>query len=205
MKLSTIKSLYCKEYAIKKSRFIASLSSVSSENAAKDLLKSIKEKHRNATHHPFAYRIGFENIIERYSDDGEPPRSSGFPILRELQNAHLTNVMLTVTRYFGGIKLGLGGLSRAYRESAASVIRAANRSPVIPLKRLELSMPQEHAGKVRNLLQRFKARILKEDYGKTATYLIETEKENSGPLVESINNLTHGRATITPYTENEEN
>lgn len=203
MKLVTIKSHFSNELTIKKSRFIASIHPVLSKHSVKETLSKIKQEHRNATHHPHAYRIGFEKISERCSDDGEPPKSSGFPILQELQNAHLTNVMLTVTRYFGGTKLGLGGLSRAYRASALQVIMTAKKIPAIPLVRLEVSIPQEDAGRIRNLLERFNARIVEETYAENATYIVEIEKDTYPSCTEAINNMAQGKATILrlPATE----
>ncbi len=197
MKLVTIRSYFANELTIKKSRFIASIHPVLSENSVKETLAKIKQEHRNATHYPHAYRIGFEKISERCSDDGEPPKSSGLPILKELQNAHLTNVMLTVTRYFGGTQLGLGGLSRAYRESAVNVIMVAHKILSIPTHRLKLAFQQEIAGKIRNLLHRFNAQIVEETYGESTTYIIEIEKDRCDACTEAVNNLTKGKATIT--------
>jgi uncharacterized YigZ family protein len=203
MKLFTVTARHGNELIVKKSRFIASLYPVQSERAVKEMLAEIKQKHRNATHHPYAYRIGYERINERSADDGEPPKSSGLPLLQELQNALLTNVLLAVTRYFGGIKLGLGGLSRAYRESALQVIMTAKKIPAIPLVRLEVSIPQEDAGRIRNLLERFNARIVEETYAENATYIVEIEKDTYPSCTEAINNMAKGKAIILrlPATE----
>lgn len=198
MKLVTIASPATHELTIKKSRFVASLLPVVTERCFKASLARIRKEHRGATHHPHAFRIGFEQIHERYADDGEPSRSSGLPILQELEHAHLTNVMLVVTRYFGGTKLGLGGLSRAYRLSAVEVIAAAQTLPVVPVQRFQLKWKQKGAGKMRNLLERLNARIIEETYGEVATFTVEIRKERYASCVETINNLAKGEAIILP-------
>ncbi len=203
MKLFTIKTDYSNELNRKKSRFIASLHPVQNEESAKDALSRIKHEHRNATHHPYAFRIGFEHMRERSADDGEPPKSSGLPILQELQKACLTNILLVVTRYFGGTKLGLGGLSRAYRESAEHVITTAEKIAAVAMQRLEVLCDQKTAGKLRNLLERYDASILKQTYGTRAYYLIEVERKQCESCTEAINTLTKGEAEIVrvPMTD----
>jgi uncharacterized YigZ family protein len=198
MKLFTIQSSFTNELRVKKSRFIASLHPVEDEHSVKEMLAKIKQEHRNASHHPHAFRIGIERIHQRCHDDGEPSKSSGLPILQELENAHLTNVLLIVTRYFGGIKLGLGGLSRAYREGAVLVISSAKKSLAVPMQRFQASLPQEDAGKMRNILERYHARVVEETYGEHATYIIEIQKDTYESCAEAINNLTKGNAIITP-------
>jgi uncharacterized YigZ family protein len=203
MKLFTIQSPFSHELLVKKSRFLALLQPAQNEDSVKELLAQIKQEHRNATHHPHAYRIGDEHIQERYVDDGEPPKSSGLPILQELENAHLTNVLLTVTRYFGGIKLGLGGLSRAYRESAAQVILSAQKIRAVPLRRFQVCGKQECAGKLRNLLERHRAHITEESYGEQVTYTVEIERSRYASCREAINSLTKGKATIQSIPNSE--
>lgn len=103
---------YSAELIEKKSKFIATLLKVSSEEQAIEFIEKIRKKYRDAKHNVFAYRIA--NILERYSDDGEPSGTAGVPILDILRGEKLENVLVVVTRYFGGILLGTGGLVRAY-------------------------------------------------------------------------------------------
>ena len=116
----------------KKSKFIAELFYVTSEEEAKEKLEEIRKKYYDAKHHCYAYRVIDENrIIERASDDGEPAGTAGAPILHLLNKLELTNVLLVVTRYFGGILLGTGGLIRAYTQASQLAIENAQMVEVV--------------------------------------------------------------------------
>lgn len=110
------------EVVIKKSRFIGYGCPVSTEEEALDFIKEIKDKHRDATHNCSAYIVGEKSDIQRYNDDGEPSGTAGIPILSLLKKEGLTNTCVVVTRYFGGIMLGAGGLVRAYTQGAKIAI-----------------------------------------------------------------------------------
>ncbi|MDF7637406.1 YigZ family protein [Leuconostocaceae bacterium ESL0958] len=112
------------QQTIKKSDFIATVARVNSEEEAKAILADITKEHRTATHNVFAYVIGDQDEIKRYSDNGEPSGTAGVPILTVLQKQGVHNVLVVVTRYFGGIKLGAGGLIRAYAGTAAGALDA---------------------------------------------------------------------------------
>ena len=107
---------------IKKSEFICSLARTETEEEARAFIDEIKTKHRKATHNCFAYMIGLNDEIQRESDNGEPSGTAGVPILEVLKNLELHNVTAVVTRYFGGIKLGAGGLIRAYSNATSNAI-----------------------------------------------------------------------------------
>ncbi|MFS9277920.1 YigZ family protein [Streptococcus parasanguinis] len=108
---------------IKKSKFICHVKRVSSEEEARDFINAIKKEHYKATHNCSAFIIGEQSDIKRTSDDGEPSGTAGVPMLGVLENHHITNSCVVVTRYFGGIKLGAGGLIRAYAGSVAQAVR----------------------------------------------------------------------------------
>ena len=110
----------------KGSRFLAFLYPVKNEEEIRKLLQKIKKEHYNARHHCYAWRLGKEEIRFRANDDGEPSSTAGKPILGQLVSKELTQVLLVVVRYFGGILLGTGGLIHAYREAAADAIRNAS-------------------------------------------------------------------------------
>ncbi len=116
---------YSAELVEKKSKFIAKIVKVDSEDEAMEVLKSIKKEHRDARHNVFAYRIA--NSSERFSDDGEPSGTAGVPILDILRGEKLENVLVVVTRYFGGILLGTGGLVKAYSGAAKEAIAKATK------------------------------------------------------------------------------
>lgn len=106
------------EIVIKKSKFIGYAKPIESEQEALDFIEKIKSKHRDATHNVYAYVYGEDSNIQRYSDDGEPSGTAGIPALEVIKKEDLRNVVVVVTRYFGGIKLGTGGLIRAYTKGA---------------------------------------------------------------------------------------
>jgi len=121
--MQTIKNNQSNEIIIKNSRFICYLYKVKDIKETNIILNNIKEKHKDATHHCYAYII---NDIKKSSDDGEPSGTAGFPILKVLENNNLNNILAIVVRYFGGIKLGAGGLVRAYTKSITNTITTDN-------------------------------------------------------------------------------
>ncbi len=125
------------ETVIHKSLFIAKAVPINSEKEAKTELDRIRLRHREANHNVFAYRLG---RVERFSDDGEPSGTAGRPVLEVLRKAEINNVLVVVTRYFGGILLGAGGLVRAYRQSAKSGLDQAGRVKLVPYARLKVVM-----------------------------------------------------------------
>ncbi len=196
MLLNTVKTKKRKEITIKKSRFIATLFSISSLEEAREKIDEVKMELRKATHYPYALRIGHERILEKFSDDREPPRSSGIPILQELKNNNITNALVIVTRYFGGIKLGIGGLSRAYRESAKLVLDTAIKLRSLPTVKLELIIKRAHTGKIRNILECFNVKIMQENYGNNVEFLVETEEERKKEFLEALKTVTRGNIRI---------
>ncbi len=118
----TIQKQAISEIVINKSVFIAQVNSIICEEDAQNVLESVKKNHYKAAHHCYAYILGAEKNILKCSDDGEPSGTAGKPILSVLQHHDLTDILLVVTRYFGGIKLGAAGLVRAYGQSASSVL-----------------------------------------------------------------------------------
>ena len=118
--MKTIKESYYNELIIKKSKFITNIYPIKDEDMCKDILKDIKKKYYDATHNCYAYIIG-DNIMKA-SDDGEPAKTAGMPMLEALKDKSLTNVLVIVTRYFGGTLLGKPGLVKAYRDSVYEII-----------------------------------------------------------------------------------
>lgn len=138
------------EQLVQKSRFIARAAPASTPEEALAFLARVRDP--EATHNCWAYRIG---PLYRFCDDGEPGGTAGQPILRAIQAQGLDRVMVVVTRYFGGVKLGAGGLVRAYGGIAAQCLRQASKREVVPRLRLRLEAPFELAGQVYTLLERW--------------------------------------------------
>lgn len=142
---------------IKGSRFIATLDRAVDEAAAMDVVKGLREEWPDATHHVFAWRIDPES--RRSSDDGEPAGTSGPPILRRLDSAEASQTVIVVTRFYGGVKLGSGGLVRAYGQAAAAVLDQVEWVEEAQTQRLTLSCSYGLEGPLRGLLARFDAEV----------------------------------------------
>lgn len=136
------------EFIEKKSRFIASVAPVDDAAQADAFIKEIKKQHNKATHNVFAYRCGLHNEAERQSDDGEPSGTAGAPVLELLKKMQLHNTAVVVTRYYGGILLGAGGLIRAYGSAAKEGVLAAGVLEVIPYQQLFIKADYSLLGKL---------------------------------------------------------
>jgi uncharacterized YigZ family protein len=142
------------------SKFIGYCVAVGSEDEAKDILAERRKLHYNATHNCWAYRIGSPSgVVERSSDDGEPPGSAGRPILDQIKKADIYGVIVVVTRWFGGTKLGSGGLVRAYRHSSELAIAEISTVELRPLMKFKLSCGYEHIGLIEKLTAQFEGTI----------------------------------------------
>lgn len=151
MSYNTIKKNEQAEFQEKKSTFIGYVKRVTTEEEAKSFINEIKGIHKEATHNVYAYIVGENKGIQRYSDDGEPQGTAGIPVLEVLKKNDLTDVAVVVTRYFGGILLGGGGLIRAYSKGAASAIEAAGIVEKVKGLCLSLTLDYELIGKIQYL------------------------------------------------------
>ena len=164
------------EFIERKSRFIGQIAPVSTEEDAVAFVNAIRERHREATHNCYAYVLR-EGLKSRFSDDGEPSGTAGRPILEVLQREGLTDVAVVVTRYFGGILLGAGGLVRAYAQGAKAAVDAAVPMLMCPAVLLRLEIPYDLYGKVSYILPRHHIITRALDFGENVamTLLIRTE------------------------------
>jgi uncharacterized YigZ family protein len=133
------------EIIVQKSRFIAKVIPISSEAGAKEELEKLRLRHREANHNVYAYRIG---RVERFSDDGEPSGTAGRPVLEVMRKEELDNILVVVTRYFGGILLGAGGLVRAYTQSAKAGLDGAEKVKLVPYQELRVLMEYNWVNRV---------------------------------------------------------
>lgn len=197
MEFRTIKEDGQVQEEIKKSRFICHAKRVYSEEEARDFITAIKKEHYKATHNCSAFIIGERSEIKRTSDDGEPSSTAGVPMLGILENHNLTNVCVVVTRYFGGIKLGAGGLIRAY---AGSVALAVKEIGIIEIKEqagIAIQMSYAQYQEYSNFLKEHNLMELDTNFTDqvdTVIYVDKEEKENiKAALVEFFN----GKVTLT--------
>jgi len=182
------------QFVVKHSRFIAWLISVTTRAAIDEALESRCKKFPDATHHCFAWRIGFDNKLQAFSSDaGEPAGTAGKPILQALGARHLTNTLCVVTRYFGGTKLGTGGLIRAYAAAAFAAIGQARLIPVFPVTALRLSYDYVFAGAMEKVFHQIHARVRSQDFTDRITCLIEIHRDSVEPACALLKDASAGR------------
>ncbi|MCC4421456.1 YigZ family protein [Limosilactobacillus reuteri] len=169
------------EQTIKKSRFICSIARVSSEEEAQQFIASIQAANKKATHNCFAYMIGDNDQIQRESDNGEPSGTAGIPILESLKLAKIHNVVAVVTRYFGGIKLGAGGLIRAYSNTTTEAIHQAGLVQRIKQAILKITVTYALHDPLLYYFKENNLEVAGEEYGvnvETSIYVNETDLED---------------------------
>jgi uncharacterized YigZ family protein len=172
---------------VDRSLFIGSVAPVESEDAAKDFISKMQETYRDATHNCYAYRIGMgQNPLEYYSDAGEPSGTAGRPILNAIKSKELTNIVLVVTRYFGGKKLGVRGLIEAYGGTATQVIEEAGIATRVIEKEVSLTCDYKDLDRIMYLLSKHQGRIIESDYGQRAHLKIKVRKLSLPDLAESL-------------------
>lgn len=198
----SIEKLTKQNTEIKKSLFIAQIAPVNSEKEAQDFILSVKKNMRNATHNCSAYRIGIKQIAERSSDDGEPQGTAGHPMLHVLQANNLTNVVATVTRYFGGIKLGAGGLTRAYSSSLANALNDSKIIRFTPHQKIILTVNYTFVGAFENYIKDTDIIVTDRLFTDKVKISMLCLTENSDKHIEFFTNMTSGTAIIeTPSEE----
>lgn len=172
----------------KKSIFIGRAFFVKSENKALEILKDIKEIERSATHNCHAYIIGEDGLTQRYSDDGEPSGTAGVPMLEVLKKEDMRNVLVIVTRYFGGTKLGAGGLVRAYTDAVVKALDDAKRCVRQNFTRTKIIYDYTFHGAIINLLANENFKIIKENYTDKVEVTIDISDDKS--ILDKIRDLT---------------
>ena len=194
------------EYTVNRSRFIGRCFPVDSEEAALCLLGDIRKKHWDATHNCFAYRIG-DNAAARFSDDGEPGGTAGKPIIDVLTGRGLTNVLCVVTRYFGGILLGAGGLVRAYSKSAADAVTRAGMVSYLPGTILDIPMDYSRYGALEGFI-RANAEVRNVAFAQNVVVTVAVEDTNLLKFMKEVTERSDGRCTPvtigTGYMKKEE-
>lgn len=176
----------------KKSKFIANVAPVGTEDQAREYLDSIRKTYPDARHVVYAYLISGDSTYQRYSDDGEPQGTGGLPVLEAIKREGLTNVICTVTRYFGGILLGAPGLTRAYGTSASQALVEAGRKDVIKVRQVNVIVPLNAVKTLNRSLPEKDFTILGIEYMADATFKVACTQDRIPELVTLINDLTNG-------------
>ncbi|MEE1086964.1 MAG: YigZ family protein [Schaedlerella sp.] len=180
----------------KKSRFIAELYPVSSEEEVLGVLEKVRKKYWDARHHCWAFVIGKEQPLERCSDDGEPSGTAGKPILEVIRGAELRNVLIVVTRYFGGTLLGTGGLVRAYTASSKEAVAAAEVVVKISGYKLKIKTDYTGLGKIQYLLAQRGLEIVDSEYAENVILYILISKEDEQGIIKELTEATNAQAEI---------
>lgn len=184
-------------YEIQKSRFIAYTSHVETEAEARDFVTAIKKKHFDARHNCSAWVLGADSSQQKSNDDGEPGSTAGNPILESIKQHGLTNVVVVVTRYFGGIKLGAGGLIRAYSHTASLGLEATPCLEVKPFCLMEAEMDYSLLGTVENWIRNKELRTGETAYLDKVTVRLLVEPADCEAISTELTNLTAAQCKIT--------
>lgn len=197
MAYRTVKQPGEAELVIKRSRFIGRCFPVADEQEALRLLEQVRRQHWDATHNCYAYSVGVSGACARYSDDGEPSGTAGLPMMETLRRSGVTDALVVVTRYFGGILLGAGGLVRAYSAAAAAAVRRAGEVEMRECVRLSLETPYPLWGRVEPLL-RERAQLDEVRYEAAVHAAAWVRQEQSDALVRALIDRTDGRVVPAP-------
>lgn len=198
MKLySTVRGQGQAEQIIEKSRFIAYVSPVSTKEEAVDFIAAIRKKHKDATHNVPAMVLGDKFQVQWASDDGEPQGTSGAPMVQLIVNEGITNVVVVVTRYFGGIKLGTGGLVRAYTSSAKLGLEAAGICDVEEMCLLTYEVDYTYLAKLQNLSSSEDIFTISDiAYTDVVSVTLCTPPERQEEVMKAVTNLTGGKGVL---------
>lgn len=184
------------EIVEKKSRFIADTKPVESEEEALEFIEGVRKKYWDARHHCFAYCVGDRNQVLRCSDDGEPSQTAGRPMLDVLLGEEVHNVCVVVTRYFGGILLGTGGLVRAY---SGAVQEGLKNSRILEKRlgiRITITTDYMRAGKVQYILGQNKIPVLGSEYTDKVVFMVISPFSEAGHLKTQLTEATNGKAVL---------
>lgn len=193
----TVRQAGSKEIVIKKSRFIGHVMPVEDEEEAVAFIEEIKKKHWNATHNCSAYMIGERDEIQKQSDDGEPSGTAGKPILEVIRNQGRKNVAIVVTRYFGGIMLGAGGLIRAYTDGAVAAIESGEPITRVLHREIFVELDYTWLGKVENELRNRGVRMGETNFADTVTLTCLPLDGDAESFMSWMVDLTQGQSLIT--------
>ncbi|HSO57811.1 MAG TPA: YigZ family protein [Paenisporosarcina sp.] len=197
----TVKGTGETEIIIQKSRFLTYVNRAESEQQAQAFIEEIKSKHKSANHNCSAYLIGEHDSIQKANDDGEPSGTAGFPMLEVLKKQGLKDTVVVVTRYFGGIKLGGGGLIRAYGRATTEGLRAAQIVECRLHHLMKVSVDYTWLGKVENEVRSSTYPLQSIDYSESVELFLYVPVSIEADFVEWITEMTNGQAIIERQTQ----
>ena len=189
------------EFIINKSRFIGHGKPVETEEEALAFLSEMRETYKDASHNCYAYIIGPNMGVMRYSDDGEPGGTAGMPIIEVMKNRGVTNACVVVTRYFGGVLLGAGGLVRAYTQGAAAAINACEVGVMHPTARYMMDVPYPLLSRVEYFFKSAPVSIEAKDFSDVITFTFLVKVQDEAALIESLTQLSEGKLEPMRFDE----
>jgi len=201
MSYITVRNFGEDSFLEKKSEFIGYAKRVESEEEAREFINEIKSKHKQARHNCFAYAIGKNMGIQRYSDDGEPQGTAGIPILEVIKKRGITDCAVVVTRYFGGVLLGAGGLTRAYTKGASIAIKAAGVVEKVQGVKMSITIDYDLLGKVQYVCAQGLCYIEDTIYSDNVQLHILAEIEKVSIIETEIVNATSGKIVLEKSEE----
>ena len=189
----TLRQSASDEFIINKSRFIGYGSPAQTEEEALVFLKGIREKHKDATHNCYAYVIGRNAGIMRYSDDGEPGGTAGLPIMEVLKAQGVVNCCVVVTRYFGGILLGAGGLVRAYTQGCVAALKASGVVVMEPSQQYLCEVGYPLWDKVQYALKSLPVQLLGSEFTTAVTFTLLVREKDAQQVLDTLTRVTDGK------------
>ena len=196
MSMKPYKTLLCAasdEFVVNKSRFIGHGCPCETEEAALAFLAGIRARHKDATHNCYAYIVGANMGIMRYSDDGEPGGTAGMPIIEVMKARGVTNCAVVVTRYFGGILLGAGGLVRAYSQGAAAALNACGVGVMHPTARYLLEVPYPMLGRLEFFLKTEPVIVEEKQFADAVILTLVVRTSDEEAFAARLTNMSEGR------------
>ncbi len=181
------------EFIVNKSRFIGHGCPVETEEEALKFLAEMRAQYKDASHNCYAYIIGTNMGVMRYSDDGEPGGTAGMPIIEVLKNRGVTNCAVVVTRYFGGVLLGAGGLVRAYTKGAVCALDAAGVGVMHPTKRLLVDVAYPMLGKFEHMLKSQPVQVEDKSFADTITFTLIVKSQDEAAFSADLTAMSDGR------------
>ncbi len=192
---TTISSRVRTELKVRNSRFIGTAVPIGSKEEANEEIARVQKEFWDASHNCYAWRLAPDGMAYRFSDDGEPSGSAGKPILFVLQQRSLLNTLVIVTRYFGGTKLGVGGLVRAYGDTASAVLDAAETAERFPSDVIRIFTPYEDMRAVRALVERYALRF-EEEFHDAVRYTMTIRSDRLEEFTTVLTETSQGRAGL---------
>lgn len=192
--VNTINKIFTNEIVINKSRFITTIYPIKNIDEANQYLTQIRKKYYDATHNCYAYVIGNNQEIQKFSDDGEPSQTAGTPIIDVIKKNNLTNILVVVTRYFGGILLGAGGLVRAYSSSASEAISKTDIYEIQELQKILISISYPEYSLLQDTINQFD--VINERFSNTVDIALGIPLNALEYFLNDFKNITRGKGIL---------